>query len=300
MSDRLNELAAFLAVADHLSFQRAAVARGVTRSAISHAIRNLEDAHSVRLVNRTTRSVSLTEAGQLLAERLKPAFAEIAQAVDELNRFRGTPFGTLRLTAPRGIARMIVAPVVARLVAKNPDLSVEISADDALVDIVAEGFDAGIRYGESLQQDMIATRIGFSVSFAVVGSPAYFADHPVPDDPQDLLRHRCIRYRFPSGLLFPWEFERAGKPVSINVDGPMTFDDQELMIEAALAGAGLAYVFHERVAPMIADGRLVRCLADWCPPLDDFHIYYANRSHQPAALRALIDLLRSGKPPYEE
>ena len=294
MTDRLSELAAFLAVADHLSFQRAAVVRGVTRSAISHAIRNLEDAHGIRLVNRTTRSVSLTDAGQLLAARLKPAFGEIAQAIDELNRFRGTPFGTLRLTAPRGIARMIVAPVIARLIAQNPGLSVEVSANDALIDIVAEGFDAGIRFGESLQQDMIAARIGLGVSFAVVGSPAYFSEHSMPSVPQDLLDHRCIRYRFPSGTLYPWEFERAGKSLSINVVGPLTFDDQELMIEAALAGSGLAFVFHETVAPLIGEGKLVRCLADWCPWLDDFYIYYANRAHQPAALRALIDLLRSG------
>jgi DNA-binding transcriptional LysR family regulator len=292
MAARLTDLSAFLTVAEHLSFQRAAIARGVTRSAISHAIRNLENELGVRLLSRNTRSVSLTEAGALLHDRLKPAFADIAQAVDELNRFRGSPFGTLRITAPRMIARLLLGPVITRLIAENPGLSVELSANDAFVDIVAEGYDAGIRFGESIQQDMIATRIALDVSFAVVGTPAYFAAHGVPTTPHDLLAHRCVRYRFPSGANFPWEFERDGQELAITVGGALALDDQELMIEAALAGAGLAYVFTQRVTPLLESGALVRCLEPWCPMLDSLHLYYANRAHQPAGLRALIDLLR--------
>lgn len=292
MTAPLTELSAFLAVAEHLSFQRAAVARGVTRSAISHALRRLEDGLGVRLLSRNTRGVSLTEAGRLLRDRLHPAFADIDAAIEALNQFRGTPYGTIRLTVPRAIGPSLLGPVIARLVAENPGLTIDISSDDALVDIVASGFDAGIRFGERLEQDMVATRIAFEAAFAVVGAPGYFRARPPPASPRDLLDHRCIRYRFPSGAAFPWEFERQGEALSINVPGPVVLDDQDLMIEAAMAGAGLAFVFADRVARHVAEGRLMRCLEDWTPSFSSLYLYYPNRTHMPAGLRALIDVLR--------
>jgi DNA-binding transcriptional LysR family regulator len=295
MSAKLTELSAFVAVARHLSFQRAALERGTTRAAISHAVIGLERELSVRLLNRTTRSVSLTEAGALLYARLEPAFGEITLAVEAINRFRETPYGIVRLNVPRAVATSFMGPVMALLVRENPGLQLEISSDDRLVDIVAEAYDAGIRFGERLAQNMIAVRIGFPLSFAVVGSPDYLAAHPAPSAPADLRRHRCIRYRFPSGAMFPWEFERNGQSVQVAVNGPISLDDQELMIEAALAGAGLAFVFAERVAHHLASGRLVRCLTDWSPSLTNLFLYYPDRTYVPAGLRKVIDVLK--KPP---
>lgn len=292
MTVKLTELSAFLAVAEHLSFQRAALERGVTRSALSHAVRGLEEAMGVRLLSRNTRSVSLTEAGALLQARLKPAFGDIDQAVDEVNRFRDSPYGTVRLTMPRTVGIVMMGPVIARLVRENPGLSLDVSSSDALVDIVAEGFDAGIRFGERLQQDMIATRIGLDLRFAVVGSPAYFANRSQPKVPQDLMDHQCIRYRFPSGAAFDWEFEKDGQEVQVAVQGPVLLDDQELMIQTALAGAGLAFVFADRVREDIENGRLVHCLADWSPQFSSLFLYYPNRKFVPAGLRALIELLK--------
>ncbi|WP_159980609.1 MULTISPECIES: LysR family transcriptional regulator [unclassified Novosphingobium] len=292
MAVKLSELSAFLAVADHLSFQRAAIERGVSRSALSHSLRSLEAALEIRLLSRNTRSVSLTDAGKSFYDRLKPAFNEIDQAIEDVNRFRDTPHGAVRLTVPRAIGLSVMGPVIARLVRENPGLSIEISSSDALVDIVAEGFDAGIRFGERLQQDMIAARIGLAVSFAVVGSPAYFAGRTVPDVPDDLRGHQCVRYRFPSGVAFPWEFEKNGQAVQIAVDGPVQLDDQELMIEAALSGVGLAFVFTDRVQPYLDSGKLVRCLADWSPQLPSLYLYYPSRRFVSAGLRALIDLLK--------
>ncbi len=290
---RLQELSAFMAVADHRSFQRAAIARGVTRSALSHAVKKLEEDLGVRLLSRNTRSVALTEAGNLLLGRLKPAFGDIGQAIEELNRFRDTPAGTVKLTVPRAIGLSLMGPVLALLVRENPGLSIEVSSNDALVNIIEDGFDAGIRFGERLQQDMIAVRIGLPLSFAVVGAPTYFRDRAVPVTPDDLMSHQCIRYRFPSGAAFPWEFERQGSAMQINVCGPLVLDDQELMIEAALAGCGMAFVFADRVERHLAEGRLIRCLADWCPKFSDLFLYYPNRAFVPAGLRAVIDCLRA-------
>lgn len=292
MTVKLTELSAFLAVAEHLSFQRAALERGVTRSALSHAVRGLEEAVGVRLLSRNTRSVSLTEAGALLQARLKPAFGDIDQAVDEVNRFRDTPYGTIRLTVPRAVGSVLMGPVIARLVRENPGLSLEVSSSDALIDIVAEGFDAGIRFGERLQQDMIASRIGLDLHFAVVGSPEYFAGRTPPKAPHDLMAHDCIRYRFPSGAAFDWEFEKDGQEVQVAVHGPVLLDDQDLMIETALADAGLAFVFADRVSGYLESGRLVRCLEDWSPQFSSLFLYYPNRKFVPAGLRALIEILK--------
>lgn len=295
MPAKLTELSAFLAVAEHLSFRRAATLRGTSTSALSHALRGLEKELGVRLLNRTTRSVSLTEAGLVLYERLKPAFAAVDQAVEAVNTFRDTPYGTVRLNAPRSVALSLLGPVIAALVRDNPGLSIEVASDDRLVDIVAEGFDAGIRFGESIAKDMIAVRIGLELDFAVVGSPAYLAGRALPVTPADLHAHQCVRYRFPSGEAFPWEFSKDGQDVTVVVDGPVTLDDQDLMIETALSGAGLAFVFADRAAPYIADGRLIRCLSDWCPSIGGLFLYYPDRTFMPAGLRALIDMLK--RPP---
>lgn len=288
------ELAAFLSVAEHLNFHRAALTRGTTASAVSHAVRGLEREVGVRLLNRTTRSVALTEAGALLAARLRPALREIDQALEAVNGFRDTPQGTVRLNVPHSVGAAVLGPILARLARDYPRLAVEVAADDAIVDIVAAGFDAGIRFGERLQQDMIAVRLAASVTFAVVASPGFAAADGLPAHPRELERWRCIRYRFPSGALLPWEFAKDGQELAVSVQGPLGLDDQQLMIAAAAEGAGLAYVFLELAAPLIAQGRLVRCLEDWCPTLRDLFLYYPSRSHLPAGLRALIAACREG------
>lgn len=293
---KLDDLSAFLSVAEHLSFQRAATERGVSRSALSHAIRNLEDRLGARLLNRDNRNVSLTEPGRLLQSRLKPAFAEIFEAVDEVNSFRDRPRGTLRLTVPRAIGTTLIGPVAAAVTRANPGLSIDISSDDRLVDIVAEGYDAGIRFGERLQQNMIAVKINFPLHFAVVGAPEYFEDRKTPEHPSDLHHHCCIRYRFPTGTAFPWEFRRGDEAMQVTVDGPIQTDDQEVMIEAALAGGGLAFVFAERVATHLESGKLIRCLQNWSPQFSQLYLYYPDRAYVSAGLRAFIDHLRKLRP----
>jgi DNA-binding transcriptional LysR family regulator len=290
------DLADFVAVATHQSFRRAAVERGVSPSALSHAIRGLEERLGVRLVNRTTRSVSLTEAGQRLLARVRPAFVDIADAMEEVNSFRDKPVGTLKLNVPRSAAPLILAPAIGAFVAAYPGMRLEIATDDRLVDIVAAGFDAGIRFGERVAKDMIAVRITSNVRFAVVGAPAYFSERPRPETPHDLREHACIRYRFPGGALYRWEFEKDGKEVEVDVDGPVTLDDQELMVEAAIQRAGLAFVFEHRAESHLSAGRLVRVLDDWCPPFPGLFLYYPSRRQMPAGLRAFIDLVQGRRP----
>ncbi len=289
----LTELSTFLDVARQLSFRRAAVARGVASSAVSHAIRSLEERVGVRLFHRTTRSVSLTEAGERLFAELRPAFEGIDRALDALNAYRDTPFGTVKLNVPNSAAPFVLRGILGPLLRQNPGLQLDVVATDRLIDIVEEGFDAGIRLGERLSQDMVAVRIKPRVRFAVVGSPAYFDGRAIPRVPGDLPHHVCIRYRFPSGAMLPWEFERGGEAIEVDVAGPVTLVEQELMVEAALQGCGLAYVWDFRVQDHIASGKLVRCLEDWCPHGGDFYIYYSSRRHVSAGLRALIGLLRA-------
>jgi len=288
----LSELAAFDAVARHRNFRRAGEERGVTASAISHAVRNLEARVGIRLLNRTTRSVSLTDAGARLLSALSPAFGGIGSALDALNQYRDTPFGKVRINAPNSIARFVFAPVMGPLLAKNPNLELEIVATDRLVDIVEEGFDAGIRLGESLREGMTAVKIRPRLRLTVVGSPAYFARHPVPRTPSDLKQHVCIRNIYPSGTAYPWEFSRAGKIIAFEPTGPLSLDDHELMVEAAMSGVALAYVWEERARPHLARGELVECLASWCAPEDWLYLYYPTRKHISAGLRAVIDALR--------
>jgi DNA-binding transcriptional LysR family regulator len=287
----LADLAAFVAVATRRGFRLAAVELGVSASAVSHAIRELEERLGVRLLNRTTRSVAPTEAGERLLARLGPAFRDITDAVEDVNAFRETPVGTLRLNLPRAIAPPILERVMARFLRENPRMHLEVVADDGLVDIVSAGFDAGIRLGKRLERDMVAVRIGPDQRFAVVGSPAYFRNRKRPRTPHDLRDHACIRYRFPSGTLFRWRFEKDGKALEIDVDGPITLSDQELMVSAALDGIGLAFAFEGRVARLVRAKRLVRVLADWCPPFEGFFLYYPSRRQVPAGLRAFIDVI---------
>jgi DNA-binding transcriptional LysR family regulator len=288
----LVELSTFLAVARLRSFRKAATERGVAASAISHAIRSLEERVGVRLLHRTTRSVSLTDAGQRLFFELQPAFEQIGNALDSLNAFRGAPFGTVRVNVPASIAPFVLHDVMGPLLQQNPGLQLDIVATDQLVDIVEKGFDAGIRFGERLSQDMVAVRIRPPLRFAVVGSPGYFEGRQIPLAPTDLSEHACIRYRFPSGAILNWEFERQAEAIEVEVNGPITLDGQELMVEAALQGCGLAYIYEHRVLEHLARGTLMRCLEDWCAYDDTLFLYYPSRRHVSAGLRALINMLR--------
>jgi DNA-binding transcriptional LysR family regulator len=290
----LSELAAFDAVARHRSFRRASEERGVTASAISHAVSNLEARVGIRLLNRTTRSVSLTDAGTMLLAQLSPAFGEIGSALDALNQFRDTPFGKVRINAPNSIAPFVLGPVMGPLIARNPNLELEIVATDRLVDIVEEGFDAGIRLGESLREGMTAVRIKPRLTFALVGSPAYFEARTIPKVPADLEDHVCIRNIYPNGTAYPWTFNRLDKEIEFEPSGPLSLDDHELMIEAALAGVSLAYVWEARARPHVESGRLISCLDSWIAPEDWLYLYYPTRRHLSAGMRAIIEAMRAG------
>jgi len=289
----LSELAAFDAVARHKSFKRAGEERGVTASAISHAVGNLEARIGLRLLNRTTRSVSLTDAGAMLLSRLSPAFGDIGSAMDGLNQFRDTPFGKVRINAPTSIAPFVLGSVVGPLIEANPNLTIEVVTTDRLVDIVEDGFDAGIRLGESLRDGMTAVRITPRLRFALVGSPAYFARRPAPRMPADLKDHVCIQNLYPTGVRYAWEFKKDGRTIDFQPTGPFASDDHELIVQAALAGIGLGYVWENRAARDIADGRLVRCLEPWCAPEDWLYLYYPTRKYISASLRAVIEAMRA-------
>jgi DNA-binding transcriptional LysR family regulator len=290
-----SDLATFLAIARHRSFRAAATELGVSGSALSHALRNIEERLDLRLINRTTRSVALTEAGERLFSRISPAFRDIDDALEDLNNFRGKPAGTLRFSAARQSAQLVLLPIVTRFLKSFPDVSVEIMINDALIDMVSAGFDAGVRFGETIAADMIAVPIGPRHRFAVVGSPGYFKGHKPPVTPHDLKGMPCIRYRFTSGAFYRWEFERGGIEVDIDVEGPLTLNDQDLMVDAALDGAGLAYEFEAQAEELIAKKKLVRVLADWCPAYPGFFLYYPSRRQLPAALRAFVDFIRAAK-----
>lgn len=286
-------LSPFLAIATHRSFRKAAGELGVTPSALSHALQGIEERLGVRLINRTTRSVALTEAGERLYARVRPAFLDISDALEDLNAFRGQPMGTLRINAARQSAHLALLPVVARFLRAYPDVSVEVRVDDALTDIVAQGFDAGVRFGERIAGDMLAVPLGPKQRSAIVASPEYFERHARPKVPQDLRGLPCIRFRFASGIYYRWEFERAGEEVLVEVDGPLTLNDQSAMVDAALAGVGLAYVFEAQVTSLLEQGRLVRVLEDWCPAYAGFFLYYPSRRQLPTALRAFVDFTRA-------
>jgi DNA-binding transcriptional LysR family regulator len=290
---RSTDLAIFLAIANHRSFRKAAVELGVTASALSHALRAIEERLEVRLVNRTTRGVGLTEAGERLFDRIRPAFLDIDAALDDLDTFRGQPYGKLRINAARAATKLVLLPIVSRFLKAYPSVEVEIVINDALVDMVSSGFDAGIRFGESIAADMIAVPIGPRHRFAVVGTPAYFADRSKPLTPHDLKDHACVRYRFSGGALYRWEFERGGVELEIEVQGPLTLGDQDIIADAVLQGDGLGYLFEDQVRTALDDGRLVRVLEDWCPFYPGFFLYYPSRRQLPTALRAFIDFVKA-------
>src|SRR6201986_2638431 len=289
-----SDLATFLAIARHRSFRAAATELGVSASALSHALRNIEERLDLRLINRTTRSVALTEAGERLFARVSPAFRDIDDALEDLNSFRGKPAGTLRFNAARQSTQLVLLPIVTRFLKSYPEVNVEIVVNDALVDTVAAGFDAGVRFGETIAADMIAVPIGPRHRFAVVGAPAYFKAHKPPATPHDLQGLPCLRYRFSSGVLYRWEFERGGIEVDLDVEGPLTLNDQDLMVDAALDGSGLAVEVEAHLEDLIARRKRCPVITGGCPAVPGCFLYYPSRRQLPAALRAFVDFARGG------
>lgn len=291
--DSLNDLAAFLAVAQERNFTRAAKRLGVSQSALSQTVRVLEARLGLRLLTRTTRRVAPTEAGERLIRSIGPKIEEIRSELDGLSELREKPTGTIRLTASEHAAETILWPAVARLVDEYPDIRVEIVIDYGLTDIVAERFDAGVRMGEQIARDMVAVPIGPELRMAVVGASSYFARRSPPRTPQDLTGHNCINLRLPvHGGLYAWEFEKKGRALNVRVDGQLTFNTSSLMLKAALEGHGLVYLTEGQVEPHLADGRLVRVLADWCEPFSGYHLYYPSRRQPTPAFALLVDALR--------
>jgi DNA-binding transcriptional LysR family regulator len=291
------ELAAFVAITQERNFRRASARLGLSPSALSHTIRELEERLGAKLFNRTTRSVAPTEAGRGLYDRVAPAFADIAGAVAAVRAFGDRPSGAVRLNLPKLAAEIILAPALGRFSRAYPDVHLELAVDDDLTDIVAAGFDAGIRPGELVQRDMVAVRVTPDLRTAVVGSPDYLASRPPPRTPRDLKDHSCINYRFAaSGALYRWPFARAGEALDVAVEGSLTLNDTDLIRAAALDGAGLACTLENSVEDDLAAGRLVRVLEDWCQPFSGFFLYYPGRRQMPPALRALIDFLTLRSP----
>jgi DNA-binding transcriptional LysR family regulator len=286
------EMSAFAEVAAHRSFAKAASQLGVSRSTLSETIRGIEDRLGVRLLNRTTRSVAPTEAGERLLARLAPILGDFKAALDSVNEFRSSPTGQLRITVPPPAVPLVIEPLMARFLAAHPKITLEISADGTLRDIVSERFDAGIRIGERIDRDMIALPVGGALCVAVVASPGYLAAHPRPAKPQDLQAHNCLRIRFPSGTIKPWLFEKAGKKIEVAVEGSLIVNDEPMVRRAALDGIGIAYTLGEFVEEPVRDGRLVTLLEDWAPRLPGFYLYYPSRRQVPAPLQALVDFLR--------
>ena len=294
----LPALEVFVAVARHRSFRKAAIERGVSTSALSHVIRGLEQNLGVRLFNRTNRSIHITDAGEHLLGRIAPALGDITEAVEHIGAFRGRPAGSLRLNVPRNAAEIVIRPMTGRFLEAYPEIRLEVVTQDGLVDIVSEGFDAGIRAGQDLGLDMISVPIGPGLRFAVVGSPSYFANRDKPAVPQDLRTHACVGRRYPSGALYKWAFARGSEAIDIAIRGRLVVDDRSLIIGAALDGVALAHIHEALVADHIARGELVRVLEDWCPPLPRFFLYYPGRRQVPPPLRAFIEMAsgKSGPP----
>ena len=288
-----NDLIAFVAVARERSFTHAAARLGVSQSALSHTIRGLEERLGLRLLTRTTRSVAPTEAGERLLATVGPRFDEIDAELAALRELREKPAGSIRINAPGHAAKTVLWPALARLLPDYPDIAVEIVVDNALTDIVAGRFDAGIRLGEQVAKDMVAVRIGPDMRMAVVGAPAYFAKRKKPKTPHDLTDHVCINIRLPTlGGVYAWEFEKAGRELKVRVDGRLVLSNLDLRISAVLDGFGLAYLPEDQVARYLVDGDLIRVLDDWCSPFSGYHLYYPSRRQQPPAFALLVDALR--------
>jgi DNA-binding transcriptional LysR family regulator len=288
----LGSLTAFVAVAEEKSFTRAAKRQRVSPSAISHTMRGLEETLGVRLIARTTRSVALTEAGEQLLARLRPALNEVAESLQTVSGSRAKPAGRVRLLVPR-YAFSVIAPKLGELVRRYPDIILDITTDDSRRDIVAEHFDAGIHFGEYIQKDMIAVRVSPDHRPAIVASPEYLRSRPKPKVPRDLLKHRCINFRHGDAGIYRWEFEKGRKSMSIAVNGPLVVEDEELVIRAALDGVGFAFISEHKVASHLKAGSLVRVLEDWCQPFPGFFLFYPSRRQQTASLAAVISVLRT-------
>jgi DNA-binding transcriptional LysR family regulator len=293
LRENFNDLAAFAVVAKERSFTRAAAQLGVSQSALSQTIRALEERLGLRLLTRTTRSVSPTDAGERLLQTLAPRFEEIVRELADLSALRDKPAGNVRITAGEHPAVSILQPALKQILPEHPDIKVEVIVDYGLTDIVAQGYDAGVRLGEQVAKDMIAVRIGPDMRMAVVASPAYFKTHPAPATPQDLTAHKCINTRLPTyGGLFPWGLEKDGREVKVRGEGQLVFNNLALRINSALDGLGVAYVPEDQVLAHVNKGRLVRVLEDWCPAFPGYHLYYPSRRHSSPALTLLIERLR--------
>jgi len=292
MRNDLGELSAFAVVAEERSFTRAAARLGVSQSALSHSMRGLEKRLGLQLLARTTRSVSPTAAGSALLRELAPALERIERAVAEARKQRESPAGRIRLIIPRTATQMVLLPKLAKFARTYPEIVLEVTSSNDPVDLVAGEYDAGVQIGEFIQRDMIAVRVTNDMRLAIVGSPEYFKSHKVPRKPQDLKDHACIGFRFSSGL-YRWEFEKGRKALTVSPQGPASFDDPDLVIQAVLNGVGIGTAMEETLKGLIADGRLLQVLKDWCPTFPGYFLYYPSRRNQPAALAALIDTLRS-------
>jgi len=289
----LNDIAAFVAVAREGSFTKAAARLGVSQSALSQTVRNLEARLGLRLLTRTTRSVAPTEAGERLMQTVAPRLEEVEAELAALTALRDKPAGTVRISAGEHAAEMVLWPAIARLLPSYPDIVVEVVVDNGLTDIVAERLDAGVRLGEQVDKDMVAVRIGPDLRMAVVGAPSYFTARKKPRTPEDLTAHNCINLRLPSaGALYAWEFEKGVRALKARVEGQFIVNTATLAVKAALSGAGLAFVPEDRVLSHIREGQLRRVLADWCPPFAGFHLYYPSRRQPTPAFKVLMEALR--------
>ena len=289
----LNDLLAFVTVAREGSFTRAAATLGVTQSALSQAIRGLEERLRIRLLTRTTRSVAPTAAGERLARAIGHRFDEIEAELDALTELRDKPAGTVRITCGDNVLRTVLLPKLTPLLREYPDITLEFDMSYGFRDIVADRFDAGVRLGNTIDKDMIAVPIGPPLRMAVVASPTYFEIHPKPKTPQDLTAHRCINQRMPSsGGLYVWDFARRGKQVNVRVDGPLIFNTSPPQVDAALAGLGIVLLPEDELAPHLSDGSLVRVLEDWCPPFAGYHLYYPSRRQPSPAFSLVVKALR--------
>ena len=291
--DQFADLSAFATVAEERSFTRAAIKLDMSPSALSHSVKTLETRLGVRLLTRTTRSVAPTQAGERLLETIVPAFGSIIAALDRLSVGRDVPAGTVRVTSVKHAARLVLAPALPAFLHRFPEISVEVCAEDQVRDIVADGFDAGIRLGEQVAKDMVSVRVSDPIPTALVGAPSYFARNAAPTRPQHLIAHDCIGHRMGTGAMHAWPFQNEGRGFSVKVKGRVTFNDSDLILDAALAGDGLAYVFADQAEPHLRAGRLVGLLDDWTTTHAGYFLHYASRRQQPAALAAMVDWLRS-------
>jgi DNA-binding transcriptional LysR family regulator len=286
----------FLAVAKHRSFRRASLELGISASALSHAISALETRIGIRLLNRTNRSVALTAAGEELQAALASPFAAIGEAVENLNRFRDSPAGRIRLNVPSDAATLLLGAVLPTFIDRYPDIQVELAVSNDLIDVIDSGFDAGIRYGGTVPEDMVAQRLSADIGWVVTGTPVYLERFGIPEHPGDLKKHRCLRFRLGDDRVYHWEFDRDGEHIAVDVPGPLTLDDSTSILTLLLGSAGLMYGPEPLVASLLKAGKVRRVLQEWTSPGPGFHVYYSSRRQVPAGLRLLIDLIREMKP----